>query len=394
MTGQVKTRWNLVALLSATATASYLSRVNVSVAGVMMRDEFGLSQEALGALFSAFTFSYALFQIPGGMLVDRFGAKRVLAVATLCWVVCTGVLAAARNTAMIFVGRLLLGVFEAPTFPSSGQAVGRWLPASLHGRANGFVIAAVGFGSAIAPPLITSIMVPYGWRTALMISAIPPLLLSILWMRFRTPPEEEAVTKEAGHGTMKSLSFILLTISYTLQGYVGYIFVFWFYTYLVDVRHFDLMRSAWLSSLPWLMSIVSIPAGGASSDWLVMRYGLKRGRRIVPIIGFTLSAAFLSIGAHTSNPYVAAVSLAFATAFILCAEGTYWATMSELSGSNSGAAGGVMNCGSNIGGFISPALTPVIATAFGWENALHTASAVSIAAGVLWFAIDASEKPC
>ena len=387
-------RWNLVALLSATATASYLSRVNVSVAGVMMRDEFGLSQEALGALFSAFTFSYALCQIPGGMLADRFGAKRVLAIATLCWVACTGILASARDTFMIVVGRVLLGVFESPTFPSSGQAVGRWLPAPLHGRANGFVIAAVGFGSAIAPPLITSIMVPYGWRTALMVSAIPPLVLSFLWMRFRTPPEEEAVTKEAGLGTMKSLSFLLLTVSYTLEGYVGYIFVFWFYTYLVDVRHFDLMRSALLSSLPWLMSIVSIPAGGAASDWLVKRYGLKQGRRIVPLVGFVLSAVFLSVGAHTSNPYVAAVSLAFATAFVLSVEGAFWATMSELAGANSGAAGGVMNCGSNIGGFISPALTPVLATAFGWENALHTASAVSIAAGVLWFAIDASEKPC
>src|SRR5260221_13228015 len=110
MAGAAMKRWNLVALLSATATASYLSRVNVSVAGVLMRDEFGLSQEALGALFSAFTFSYALCQVPGGMLVDRFGARRGLAIATLAWVACTGVLAAARDTFMILAGRILRGV--------------------------------------------------------------------------------------------------------------------------------------------------------------------------------------------------------------------------------------------------------------------------------------------
>lgn len=237
-------------------------------------------------------------------------------------------------------------------------------------------------------------MVHWGWRPALIISALPALIVAVIWFFIREP--EKTVNEKPGNinetpdsrvakGKMSSPAFILLTISYTLQGYVGYIFVAWFYLYLVQERHFDLLSGAWMSSLPWVLSIISIPLGGYISDRLAAgKMGQLNGRRIIPMIGMIGSGLLISFGAHTSSAVIAALSLAFATALVLCVEGPFWTMMMRLSGSNSGTAGGVMNMGSNLGGLISPALTPLIAVWIGWENALHVAAVLSIIAGLLW----------
>ena len=391
-------RGTLVGLLAATATASYLCRVNVSVAGALMMRELALDQVRMGRIFSAFLLGYALCQIPAGMLADRFGARRVLALAALSWVAATALMAVAPAAAaipLLLGARLLLGIGEAPTFPAAAEAVSRYVPAEARGRANGFVIAAIGLGSAIAPPLVTFVMLRAGWRMALLVSALPALAVAIAWLAVRRMPPEvtPAVSSDAEtRGRLWTPSFALLTASYTLQGYVGYIFVFWFYLYLVDVRKFDLLRGAFLSSMPWLLSIVSIPLGGAVSDLLVRRIGPTWGRRLVPMAGLVGGSLFIAVGARTEDPYVAAVCLALATALVLSVEGPFWATMTELARGRSGTAGGVMNMGSNLGGLVSPALTPVLAAAIGWENALLVAAALSVVGGLLWLGISPEPK--
>jgi ACS family glucarate transporter-like MFS transporter len=377
--------WRLVALLSATATASYLCRVNVSVAGVLMMRDLGLSQQAMGRVFSAFLVGYALCQVPGGMLADRFGAPRVLGWAALAWVAATGwIVGAGASVAALLAARCALGVAEAPTFPAAAQAISRVLPVARRGRANGMVVAAVGLGSAIAPPLVSFLMVRWGWRAALMISSLPALAAGCAWMSIRKRallPAESASSgglSAAPPGRPRSRDFVLLTLSYSLQSYVGYIFVFWFYLYLVDVRHFDLLRGALFGSLPWLLSIVSIPLGG----WLFDR--IPGDRRAVPIAGLAGSGVFIAIGAHTQHAYLAAICMALATALVLSVEGPFWATMTAVAGTRSGAGGGAMNMGGNLGGVISPALTPVLAASIGWEAALMVSAALAAVAALLW----------
>jgi MFS transporter, ACS family, glucarate transporter len=396
-------RGTLVALLAVTATASYLSRVNVSVAGALMMKELALDQVRMGRVFSAFLLGYAVCQVPAGMLADRFGARRVLGLAAPSWVAATALMAVAPAAAAVPVllgARLLLGIGEAPTFPSAAQAVSRHVPAEARGRANGFVIAAIGLGSAIAPPLVTAVMVRFGWRAALVASSLPALAVALAWLSVRAMPPVVAEaapspSSPAAGGSLSSPSFVLLTASYTLQGYVGYIFVFWFYLYLVDVRKFDLLRGALWASLPWLLSIVSIPLGGAVSDALVKRLGPAWGRRIVPMAGLLGGAGFLSAGARTPDARVAAVCLALATALVLSVEGPFWAAMMDVAGPRSGTAGGVMNMGSNLGGLVSPALTPVLAASIGWENALHVAAALSVVGGLLWLGVGPRPpEPC
>jgi len=407
-----RTRWGLVLLLAATATAAYLCRVNISVAGALVMEEYGLSQTQMGWVFSAFLFGYTLCMLPGGLLADTWGAKRMLALAAWGWVAVTCLQAAIPAAASggsvsaalagLVALRLLMGALASPTYPAALEGVARWTAPQAIGRANGLVIGSVGLGSAIAPPFITAVMMPWGWRTAMLASALPALALAIVWLLVKDPAprpsglaarDGAAGARAASHGgvvadLLRQPGFALLTFSYTLQGYVGYIFIFWFYLYLVQVRHFSLVEGAFISSLPWVLSAISIPLGGVISDRLVLgRLGPVWGRRLLPILGMGGAGVFISVGAHTTAPWLAAAALAVATALVLSVESPFWTTAAGLAGARAGTGGALMNTGCNIGGMISPMLTPLVGELFGWEPALHLAAGLSVLAALAWFRI-------
>jgi ACS family glucarate transporter-like MFS transporter len=295
--------------------------------------------------------------------------------------------------------RFLMGALASPTYPASLEGVSRWTTPNAQGRANGLVIGSVGLGSAIAPPFITAVMLPWGWRVAMVASAIPAALIAVAWLMVKVPARRDVLPRSTArdshpsesHGRvvarlLRTPGFALLTLSYTLQGYVGYIFIFWFYLYLVQVRHFSLVEGAWVASLPWVLSAVSIPLGGLISDRLVQgRMGPVWGRRLIPIAGMGGAGIFISIGAHTTEAWLAAFALAVATALVLSVESPFWTTVAGLAGDRTGTGGGIMNTGCNIGGFVSPMLTPMLGEMFGWEPALHVAAGLSVIAALAWF---------
>ena len=409
-TPPARTHWGLVLLLAATATAAYLCRVNISVAGALVMQEYGLTQTQMGWVFSAFLLGYTLIMLPGGLLADAWGAKRTLSLLAWGWAAVTVVQTAvpsgtAPASALTVVGmlavlRFVMGSLASPTYPAALEGVSRWTAPAALGRANGLVIGSVGLGSAIAPPFITAVMVPWGWRAAMVASAVPALLIAVTWLFVRDPapkipvdgfpgaaePAEREPHRRVVTRLLNVPGFALLTLSYTLQGYVGYIFIFWFYLYLVQVRHFSLVEGAFISSLPWVLSAVSIPLGGLVSDRLVRgRLGPVWGRRLIPLVGMGGAGVFISIGAHTTVAWVAALALAVATALVLSVESPFWTTVAGLAGNRSGTGGAIMNTGCNIGGVISPMLTPMLGEMFGWEPALHLAAGLSVLAALAWF---------
>jgi len=390
--------WRIVSILSITATAGYICRVNVSTAGPLLMNEFNLSEVQMGRVFSAFILGYALFQVPAGALADKWGPRKVLMLAAALWVIITVLQAtvglgifqttiiSALTAFMIY--RFIFGIAASPTYPASGKGVASWVQPSLQGRANGVVLASIGLGAALTPPLVSNIMVEWGWRTALIISAIPALIVALLWKKIHPPKTSTTIQKDfdsdnlSDRKKLRSKNFILLSISYTLEGYVAYIFVTWFYIYLVRERHFELLSGAWMSSLAWILTIISIPLGGIVADRLAAKPSIhKWSHRVVPIIGLASSAALISLGAHTQSAIIAAVSLSFATALILCVEAPFWTTMMKI----------VMNFGTNAAGAISPVLTPFLASYIGWENALHVAAVIAVVAAALWLWINVDE---
>jgi ACS family glucarate transporter-like MFS transporter len=392
----------LVLLLTAVASAGYVGRVAITVVAPGIIAEFHLTPAQMGTIFSAFLLGYTLCQVPSGVLADRIGTRRIFLVLCAGWA-CLSALTALvgwRSVAIQFaliqfwVIRALVGVISAPTYPTSGRTIAVTVPATRQARANGFVLASVGIGSALTPITLAPVANAYGWRTALAAASLICAAAGLVWWWFA--PERETLEREttpsapdsadAPHPLRRS-SFWCLFGSYFLQAYLGYIFVFWFFLYLVQVRHFEMLNAAAFTALPWAATIVAIPLGGILSDAAAMRWGSTWGRRAVPVVALCAAAGFLAIGARTASAGVAVGSLTVCTVLVLCTEGPFWATMSQLAGKRSGFAGGTMNFGGNLGGLISPTLTPWLAERIGWEQTLTLTAGLAIIAGVLWLGV-------
>jgi len=411
----------LMPLLVIVASVGYLCRVDVTALAPHLMAELRLTQQQMGEVFTAFLIGYTAFQIPSGWLADRISTRSLYLALLLAWAVLTlgGVAVGWPLLGMTLGGlpallalRAALGIFAAPTYPAAGRAIAVLIPARLQGRANGAVLASIGIGSAVTPPLLGFVAAHWGWRMGFAVAAALSAGVCLLWQR--AAPRHSSPRAAAPSAARNSLSasarearnpastssetplrqrsFWFLAASYTLQGYVGYIFVFWFYLYLVQVRHFELLKAAWLTTLPWLSTLAAIPAGGWVSDLAVKRWGTTWGRRSLPLIALLFSAGWLALGAHTGSAALAVVSLTAATALVLASEGPYWAAMNQLCGSRSGTGGGVMNFGSNVGGMISPVATPWLAARLGWESALLLTAGVALLAGLLWMGVEGRKE--
>jgi ACS family glucarate transporter-like MFS transporter len=392
-------------MLMTIASVGYLCRVDITVVAPHLMAELHLSQPQMGKVFSAFLLGYTLFQIPSGWLAGRITTRALFLALAAGWSAltfacalvgrpCFGLAVGALPALLLL--RFVLGIAASPTYPAAGRAISVSVPAAMQGRANGLVLGSIGIGSAVAPPLLGFVTVHWGWRPALLAAALLAGMAAVAWrLAVPSPPTLVAARPELGRpGTwdrnspLRRRSFWLLTASYTLQGYVGYVFVFWFFLYLVQVRKFELLQAAWLTTLPWILSLIVIPLGGVVSDWAVKQWGSTWGRRSVPVPAMALAAGSLLLGAHTRSALLAAASLTVSTALVLVTEGPYWASMIQISGPHSGTAGGVMNFGSNLGGLISPVFTPWLAARVGWETALALTAVLAVVGALLWLGIN------
>lgn len=388
-----------VALLVVTASIGYVCRTAMTVVAPGIMGDFHLSQAQMGTVFSAFLVGYTAFQMPSGWLADRVNARTLFAGVAAAWAVLTFATAAvgwhgfAASLSALLLVRALFGIAAAPTYPASARTVAVIVPERLQGSANGAVLSSIGIGSALTPLLLGAIIVRWGWRTALVASAAMAAVVCFLWLaspRIAAPYSQEIKTSR--WRDLHNKSFWFLSASYFLQGYVGYIFVFWFYLYLIQVRHFEVLQASVLTAMPWLFTLVAIPTGGALSDAMVKRWGATWGRRALPAIALVGGALFLVVGARTESATFAVVCLTACTVLVLCTEGPFWATMNQICGRNTGAGGGVMNFGSNLGGMISPALTPWLAGRIGWGAALSLTAGLAALAGLLWLGVTINDS--
>jgi ACS family glucarate transporter-like MFS transporter len=162
-------RWLLIGWMFMVSAVAYLDRVNVSIAGQALQKDHGLTDVQLGWVFSAFLIGYALFQVPGGWLADRFGPRLVISAGVVWWGLFTTLTALvpsgmASSLALLIGTRFVLGLGEAVLFPSSNKLVSAWIPSSERGLANGLIFAGVGAGAGVTPPLIIYVLSRWGWQ--------------------------------------------------------------------------------------------------------------------------------------------------------------------------------------------------------------------------------------
>jgi MFS transporter, ACS family, glucarate transporter len=401
MSDLLTTRKSVVALLWGFAFLSYLLRMNITVAQQYMARELVLTDVQIGAVFSAFLIGYSLFQIPGGVLGDKFGPRLVLGISGLWWVVTTaltGLLPGrlwpgiALALPVLLILRFLHGVGEAATYPVAMTAVADWFPVRQHAFVNALIFTGSTSGSAFAPPLVAHIMNALGWRATFYLTAILPLVVAVLWFwRTKSLPRLNPAlsVKESGSWwqILKTRNVFFLCLSYFLYCYAISIFVYWLFKYLVDVRRLSVVNSGWAASLPWITASVAVPGFGYISTKLSQRWGLLRGRRTVAVGCLLTASALLYLGAGSADLKVAIGAIALSVGLLFSTESSYFSTAIQIASRDAGAASGLMNLSGNLGGVAATSAVPLLVLHFGWLTALLSGSALAIFAAAAWFGL-------
>jgi MFS transporter, ACS family, glucarate transporter len=422
--GTSRVRWFLVFWLFVLSAVSYLDRVNISIAGGAIVDAYHLTDVQLGRVFSALVAGYALFQTVGGHLADRFGPRRVLTGGVVWWGIFTALTALVpadiTGAIWLFVAvRFLLGAGEAVIYPAANQFVTRWIPVRERGIANGWIFAGVGAGAGLTPPLITYLMVHYGWRSSFWVCAAVGLLAGAVWfIAARDTPEEhprvsssELVAIQSGltvparnvpspeagdrnrvlvpwRRVVRSREVWAVTISYFCYGYVAWIFFSWFYRYLAKVRGLDLKASAFYSMLPFLAMLVGCLLGGTINDRLTKWRGPRLGRCGLAAFAMAVAGIVIAFGSQVHSAQLASVVLAGGAGALYLSQSSFWSLTADIAGGSAGSVSGFMNMGAQIGGAVTGSLTPWIAARYGWTASFLVAAALCLLGAVSWLAVN------
>jgi MFS family permease len=398
-----------VALMIALSAMSYFDRTIMSIAGPTIMREYSISETAMGSVYSAFLLSYTIFMTPGGWLTDIFGPRAVLTASVLGTALLTGLTAFCGNPGLgvifgivpsFLVVRFLFGVTAAPLYPATGRMAANWIPVTAQGWVQALIMAGSSVGAAFSPLLFARMIAAYGWRASFWMAAAGAATLGAVWfvsVRNHPPGKEAAALakpkiRNQWRVLLTDKNLLLLTLGYFLTNYFEYIFFYWIYYYFGQIRHLGAKETSLATAMLFVTMAVMTPLGGKISDLLVLRYGLKTGRRAVAMTAMAASAVLLSLGAGGFGVITTVVLLSLAFGSAGCSEGPFWATAIEISGDQAGAVCGIFNTGGNIGGMLAPVVTPLIATRFGWEGGLYFGSLMVLLGVLTWLLIDPGKK--
>ena len=365
---------------------TYLDRVNVSTAAAGFGKDFNLGSTEIGLVFSAFAYPYLVFQIAGGWISDRYGARRTLIVCGTLWAAATALTGMATGLGSLLVARLALGFGEGATLPAATTAMSRWVPDGQRGYAQGITHAAARIGNAVAPTAIVFIMTSHGWRASFYVCAAISFVWVALWaLTFteypadhpRVSPQElatlprpstvAATNKPAWLPLFKRIAPV--TVVYFCYGWNLWLFLSWIPQYFLHSYHLDLKQSAVFSSSVFFAGVVGDTLGGVLTDQLLRRTGSLRIARSGMVSVCMLLTALVLIPlmfVHSVN-----VSLACLSAGFFCAELTIapmWAIPMDIAPAYSGTASGMMNTGSALAAIVSPVVSGfLIDRSHNWE---------------------------
>ncbi|GJH02409.1 MULTISPECIES: MFS transporter [Paraburkholderia] len=363
---------------------TYLDRVNVSTAAAGFGKEFNLSHTEIGLVFSAFAYPYLVFQIIGGWVSDRFGAKRTLIACGAIWALATLLTGFAGGLVSLLFARVLLGFGEGATFPAATAAMSRWVAKEKRGFAQGITHAAARIGNAVAPGVIVLVMTTWGWRESFYICGAFSLLWVVVWAITFTeyPKEHRRITQEeldflpppkakTANVPWKALfkRMTPVTIVYFCYGWTLWLFLSWIPQYFLHSYHLDLKKSAIFASAVFFAGVIGDTLGGIVTDKIFERTGnLRRARSWMVSICMLLTLASLVPLMLTHNLYVSMVCLSAGFFFAEMTIGPMWAIPMDIAPEYSGTASGMMNTGSALAAIISPVLSGYLIDTFGsWE---------------------------
>ncbi|ORM63406.1 MFS transporter [Pantoea rodasii] len=369
-----KLRWGIVLLLLLAAVVNYLDRANLSIANTTIAAEFGFSQTEMGLLLSAFLWPYALANLPAGWLVDKFGPRKMFSWALGLWSTFT-VLAAFVNSYSFFYGlRMMLGVAESPFFTSGIKITHRWFGDNERGLPTAIINTGSQIANAIAPPILTVLLLTLGWRGMFVAIGLMGIPLLLAWWKFyRDPDAREDALLHAGQRSVAAPEekaqaswgalFRHSTTWFMVIGNFSIMFTIWVYLtwlpgYLEKSLGFSLKATGWIASIPFFAGILGVLVGGMMSDRLVRRGVRAITARKVPIVtGAALAACFVAPIPFVDSTPLAIALLAMGYFFSQMPQGALWTLASDIAPKSQVASLGAIQ---NFGGFLGAAMAPIV----------------------------------
>ena len=387
---RTRVRFGVLALLAVGTMINYLDRTVLGIAAPTLRTDLGIDAAVMGVVFSAFSWTYAVAQIPGGVFLDRFGSKLTYFLSITFWSLFTLLQALSTGLYSLLFFRFGLGVSEAPCFPTDGRIVGTWFPQSERARATGVYTVGEYVGLALFSPLLFWIMATWSWHALFVAVGAAGVAFGIAWwFVYDEPADSRSVNQEeldyiaVGGGLAKqavakapfSWANVGRLLSYRQIWGAGIgqfagnstlvFFLTWFPTYLATERHMGWVKVGFFAVMPFIAAAVGVLAGGAISDKLLTVTGSANIARKLPIIGgLLLASGIVAANYVDSNAAVIAVlSVAF---FGQGMVGLGWTLISDIAPKElMGLTGGLFNFASNLAGIVTPLVIGFIVSATG-----------------------------
>jgi ACS family glucarate transporter-like MFS transporter len=420
-----RVRWKILALIVFTLAVTALNRLNLSIAGKSIAEEFSFDTITMGKIFSSFLWGYALFQIPWGNICDRVGPRRTLTASIFLFALGSGLIPLAPKLALrtgfsmllaFQIIRFITGIGEASVSSNVTRVIASWFAPRERGFASGIQVGGLGLGGTLTPIFIAWTMVHWGWRVAIYICSALAFFIFLIWHFYSTdwPEEHKSVNaaelEEIHPGSRKgdfarrdvalakrvpwlkmlsSASVWGLILGYLCQGYAFYVYYNWFYFYAVQVRGLGLLAAAVWTSAPFLSMAILAPVGGWFSDRVARHSTRRRGRLTAVWLGMGVSTILLLLGSHLTVTAVALPMIALAAGFNMFAAANFWAACIDLAPDFSASLSALMNTLGSLGGVASSIVTAYIAVHYQWSRALDLAALITVCSGLLFSFVNA-----
>jgi MFS family permease len=400
-------QWIAVGLCTFAIALNYIDRSTLAIGNLKIREEFGISATAIGALQSAWSIAFALAQIPVGLMVDRVGSRRLLGWALVIWSAAQAAGGWAVGYFSFMWSRIALGVFESPAFPASVRTVSNWFSIRERGKPTGFYTLGGDLGRIIGTPLLTVLLLSFGWRMMFIAMGVIGLLGAVVWFALYRDPDlskmapgdreylaangvgqPSVVTLDSWRRLFAFRSMWGMILGAFCSGYAIWMYGTWLPAYLEMQQHVSIAKTGLLAMIPLGCSIAGSVLGGIVTDRLA-RGGMNvvTARKAPAACGYILSGAFCAGAAYAAEVTLALACISASMFFLSFAQSGKWTLITAIAPQPFAASvSSIQNFGSYIGGTVSPVLTGAVVDATGsFALALLLGSGVMLCAAALYF---------
>lgn len=400
--------WVLIIILLFGAIVDYLDRVNLSVANTTIAAEFGLGPIQMGLLLSAFMWPYALANLPSGWIVDKMGPKKIFTYATILWSIATIIGGCAVGFKSMYASRVLLGIAEAPFFICGAKVAQKWFTDEERAFPTSIYNMGPQIANAIAPPLLTLVMINSGWRPMFIGLGVFGFLVTFVWLKFYKDKEDTSVqaekvvknnevenTKVSWAILFKHPSTWAMMMGNFGINYTFWVFLTWLPGYLRTARGLSLMKTGWMASIPFIAGMFGVPLGGFLSDYLIKKKGFTPIKARKTII---VCAAILAAAAVAPVPYVKDINTAIMLLSIgffasSMPPGVFWTLPSDVAPYKLvGSLGAIQNFAGYIGATFAPIITGIIIAKTNSYNLVFVVSSMFCLFGALCYGVFLRKK--